>query len=125
LSEVSVEQLQQAQKIVTIVSVQNEYNVMVRKHEALVEYCSKQGIAFIPWFPLGGLSGGAEKVNDLLSDLAKTYNATPQQLAIAWLLKHSPVILPIPGTLSVEHLTANLGAAIITLEEVDYEQLSA
>jgi pyridoxine 4-dehydrogenase len=124
LSEVSVEQLKQAQNIVNIVSVQNEYNVMIRTHEALVDYCTEQGIAFIPWFPLGGLRGGAEKVNELLADLAETYDATPQQLAIAWLLKRSPIILPIPGTLSEDHLIANLESARITLSDADYKQLS-
>ena len=123
LSEVTVEQLQRAQKVAPIVSVQNEYNVLVRRHEALVDYCTEHGIAFIPWFPLGGLSGGAEDVNILLSDMAKKYEASPQQLALAWLLKRSPMILPIPGTLSIEHLEANLHAGVIQLIDADYRQL--
>ncbi|MEJ0072616.1 MAG: aldo/keto reductase [Candidatus Saccharibacteria bacterium] len=124
LSEVDVDQLQRAQKIAAIVSVQNEYNVMVRKYEDLVDYCEAQGIAFIPWFPLGGLSGGAEKVEALLQDMAAKYDATAQQIALAWLLKRSPVMLPIPGTLSVDHLKSNLASAGIRLSDEDYAQLT-
>lgn len=123
LSEVSVEQLQRAQKVVPIASVQNEYNVLERKHETLVDYCTEQSIAFIPWFPLGGLAGGAEKVNALLAELAAKYEASPQQLALAWLLKRSPMILPIPGTLLIEHMEDNLRAAAINLSDKDYERL--
>jgi pyridoxine 4-dehydrogenase len=124
ISEVTLEQLKEARKIVDIVSVQNEYNVVVRKYEALVEYCEDQSIVFIPWFPLGGLSGGAATVNGVLRDIAKTYNATPQQIALAWLLKRSPMILPIPGTLSVDHLITNLESADIILRDKDYELLT-
>jgi pyridoxine 4-dehydrogenase len=123
LSEVSVEQLQRAQKVAPIASVQNQYNVLERKHEALVDYCTEHGVVFIPWFPLGGMAGGAGKVEAKLADLAKKYNATPQQLALAWLLKRSPVIVPIPGTLSAEHLEQNLRAATIQLGDEDYRQL--
>lgn len=124
LSEVSVEQLARAQKVAKIVSVQNEYNILERRHEELVEYCSKHSIVFIPWFPLGGLSGGAEKVAASLVEIAKKYQAAPQQIAIAWLLKRSPVILPIPGTLSIAHLKANLQSGSIDLSEGDYSELS-
>jgi aryl-alcohol dehydrogenase-like predicted oxidoreductase len=125
LSEVSVEQLQQAQQVATIVSVQNEYNVLVRRYEALVDYCTEQGVVFIPWFPLGGLSGGSERVEDELREVAAKYNATPQQLALAWLLKRSPMMLPIPGTLSIAHLEENLAAGAIHLSDEDYQELAA
>jgi pyridoxine 4-dehydrogenase len=124
ISEITLEQLKEARKIVEVVSVQNEYNVVIRKHEALVDYCEEQGIAFIPWFPLGGLRGGAETVNNVLKDIAKAYDATPQQIALAWLLKRSRVILPIPGTLSVDHLVTNLESADIPLSDTDYDLLS-
>jgi len=124
LSEVTIEELKRAQKIAPIVSVQNEYNVLVRTHEALVDYCTEQGIAFIPWFPLGGLDGGLEKVERLLQDLARKYKASAPQISLAWLLKRSPIMLPIPGTLSVEHLKSNLEAANIELSEEDYQQLT-
>ncbi|HVX24478.1 MAG TPA: aldo/keto reductase [Candidatus Saccharimonadales bacterium] len=123
LSEVTIEQLQAARKVAPIVSVQNQYNVANRQHEELVDYCTEHGIVFIPWFPLGGLAGDAQKINDLLGELAGKYQATPQQLALAWLLKRSPLILPIPGTLSIEHLASNLQAAAIELSEEDYQNL--
>jgi pyridoxine 4-dehydrogenase len=125
LSEVSIKQLQAAQKVAEIVSVQNEYNVLKRQHEDLVTYCTEQHIVFIPWFPLGGLAGGAEEVAARLQQLAEKYQTTPQQLALAWLLKRSPIMAPIPGTLSPDHLEANLQAATITLSDEDYEQLTA
>lgn len=124
LSEVTVEQLQAAQKVATIASVQNEYNVLQRQHEELVEYCTEQQIVFIPWFPLGGLRGGAEEVAKHLTDMAARYDADPQQIALAWLLKRSPIILPIPGTLSIDHLEANLAAAKIELADEDYKELT-
>jgi pyridoxine 4-dehydrogenase len=124
LSEVSVEQLQVAQEVAPIVSVQNEYNILKRQHEALVNYCTDHEIVFIPWFPLGGLSGGAQEVAARLDRMAKKYDATPQQIALAWLLKRSPIIAPIPGTLSTRHLEANLEAARIELSEEDYQQLA-
>jgi aryl-alcohol dehydrogenase-like predicted oxidoreductase len=123
LSEVNVEQLQRALKVAPIVSVQNQYNVLVRTYEDLVDYCTEQGIAFIPWFPLGGLAGGAQEVEAKLAGLSRKYNATPQQLALAWLLKRSPMILPIPGTLSIDHLEQNLRAAAFQLSDEDYRQL--
>jgi pyridoxine 4-dehydrogenase len=123
LSEVSVEQLQQAQTVVSIVSVQNEYNVAIRKHEDLVDYCTQHGVVFIPWFPLGGLRGDTAKVEQLVAQLAEKYDATSQQIALAWLLERSPVILPIPGTLSIEHLEDNLRAADLHLAPEDYQKL--
>jgi pyridoxine 4-dehydrogenase len=123
LSEVSVDQLKRAQRIVPIISVQNRYNVLSREHEAMVDYCTRNGIVFIPWYPLGGLSGGAEAVKTKLLVLAAKYHATPQQIALAWLLKRSPMILPIPGTLSISHLESNLLAAEINLSSEDFKQL--
>lgn len=124
LSEVTLEQLQRAQKVAPIVSVQNEYNVTVRTHEALLDYCTTNQIVFIPWFPLGGLRGGAEVVAARLADMASRYHASPQQVALAWLLKRSPLMLPIPGTLSVEHLEANIAAAALKLTDADYQTLT-
>lgn len=124
LSEVTVDQLQRAQTVAPIVSVQNEYNVAVRRHEALVDYCTEQDIVFIPWFPLGGLAGDTVKVERLVADVARKYHATPQQIALAWLLRRSPMMLPIPGTLSIDHLKNNLRAAAIDLSDEDYERLS-
>jgi pyridoxine 4-dehydrogenase len=124
LSEVTIAQLQAAQKIVPIVSVQNEYNVLKRQHEDIVDYCSEHEIVFIPWFPLGGLTGGAEEVEARLAELAEKYEATAQQIALAWLLKRSPIIAPIPGTLSQDHLEANLQSATIQLTEEDYDRLT-
>lgn len=124
LSEVSVEQLQRAQQVATIVSVQNEYNVIMRKHDALVDYCTEQGIVFIPWYPLGGLDGGVEKMAKLLAEMAAKYSASAQQIALAWLLKRSAMILPIPGTLSIEHLEANMESAKLVLSDSDYDALT-
>ena len=124
LSEVTIEQLEAAQKVATIVSVQNEYNILKRQHEELIDYCTAHQIVFIPWFPLGGLRGGAEEVATHLADVAQKYAASEQQIALAWLLKRSPIIAPIPGTLSIEHLEANLAATHIQLSAEDYEQLT-
>jgi pyridoxine 4-dehydrogenase len=123
LSEVSIAQIEQAMQLAPIVSVQNEYNLVNRQHEAVLDYCTEHGIIFIPWFPLGGLRGDSARVNALTEDLAKKHGATPQQIALAWLLARSPIILPIPGTLSIEHLTSNLQAASIQLSQADYQSL--
>lgn len=124
LSEVSIGQLEEARSVVPVVSVQNEYNVANRKHEKLVDYCTEHQIAFIPWFPLGGLAGDTERVEELVAQMAQKYVATPQQIALAWLLKRSPVILPIPGTTSVDHLEENLKAVLVHLSDDDYRALS-
>lgn len=121
LSEVNVHQIENARKIVPIVSVQNRYSVSDRASEDVLEYCEKQGIAFIPWFPLaaGQLSGPESPIGRLASKL----NATPSQVALAWLLARSPVILPIPGTSSVEHLEENVAAAGIKLDQAEMRSL--
>ena len=122
LSEVSVAQLQEAQKIATIVSVQNLYNLANRSAEDLLDHAEANGIGFIPWFPLntGKLSGE----HGPLAEIASAHGASPSQLALAWLLKRSPVMLPIPGTASVAHLEDNLAAAEIELSDEQFEALS-
>ena len=111
--------------VAPIASVQNQYNVMARQYEDVVDFCTEQKVAFIPWFPLGGLAGDAAKVVALLTGIAVKYHASAQQIALAWLLKRSPMMLPIPGTLSVQHLEENLAAANIELRDEDYRQLTA
>ena len=121
LSEVSVAEIEQARKVIDIVSVQNEYNITNRKSEAVLDYCTKHNIAFIPWFPVA--SGKLAQPGGKLDQLAKKHNATTSQLSLAWLLHHSPVILPIPGTSSVEHLEENLKAADLTLSDAEWQSL--
>jgi aryl-alcohol dehydrogenase-like predicted oxidoreductase len=121
LSEVSVEQLQAAQKIATIVSVQNLYNLANRDAEPLLEYAEANGIGFIPWFPLA--TGELAKPGGTLDALAKQHDASPSQLALAWLLHRSPVMLPIPGTSSVAHLEDNLRAAELHLSGDEVAEL--
>jgi pyridoxine 4-dehydrogenase len=123
LSEVSVEQIKQARKMVEIVSVQNEYNLGNRKSEAVLEYCEREGLAFIPWFPVA--AGKLAKPGGKLDELAKKHGATVGQLSLAWLLHRSPVMLPIPGTSSVEHLEENVKAADLTLSDDEWNDLEA
>jgi aryl-alcohol dehydrogenase-like predicted oxidoreductase len=123
LSEVSVDEIKQARKVVEIVSVQNQYNLSDRKSEEVLEYCEQEGIAFIPWFPVA--AGKLAKSGGKLDELAKKHNATVSQLSLAWLLHRSPVILPIPGTSSVEHLEENLKAADVTLSDGEWKELEA
>jgi len=120
LSEVSIDQIETALQIVPIATVQNRYNLNDRSHEAVLDYCTKQNIVFIPFFPLGGGSAAQDKK---LNQLAAKYSATPIQIALAWLLKRSPITLPIPGTLSTEHLQSNLVAADIDLSQADFDSL--
>ncbi|GGG58055.1 aldo/keto reductase [Paenibacillus radicis (ex Gao et al. 2016)] len=124
LSEVTVDQLQLAMQIAPIVSVQNEYNVINRKHEALVDFCTQHQIVFIPWFPLGGLFGDTAKVEERVADIARKLNVPTRQVALKWLLQRSPIILPIPGTLSPAHLEDNLRAATLELSQENYEALT-
>ncbi|MGG7510856.1 aldo/keto reductase [Plantibacter sp. YIM 135249] len=123
LSEVSVDELVAAGEIATIASVQNLYNLTNRKSEALLDHAEANGIAFIPWFPLA--TGGLAAPGGVLDDLAKRHDATPSQLALAWLLKRSPVMLPIPGTSSVAHLEDNVRGAELDLSDADFAELSA
>jgi pyridoxine 4-dehydrogenase len=122
LSEVDVEQLEAAQKIATIVSVQNMYNLSMRDAEPLLDKVTDEGIGFIPWFPLA--AGPLAAPDGPLQRIAADHHASPSQLALAWLLKRSPVMLPIPGTSKVTHLEENVGAAEIELSDDEFETLS-
>jgi aryl-alcohol dehydrogenase-like predicted oxidoreductase len=121
LSNVSTEQLARAQRIVSIVSVQNRYNLADRSSEAVLQTCERQQIGFIPWAPLA--VDDASKAGRVLQQIAPQHGASPTQMALAWLLHHSPVMLPIPGTSSVDHLENNLAAARIKLSQEEMEQL--
>jgi pyridoxine 4-dehydrogenase len=123
LSEVTVEEIKQARKVVEIVSVQNQYNLSDRKSEAVLEYCERENIAFIPWFPVA--AGKLAQPGGKLDELAKKHDATVSQLSLAWLLHRSPVMLPIPGTSSVEHLEENLKASDVILSDAEWQQLEA
>ena len=120
LSNVTEDQIERARKIVSIVSVQNRYSFADRESDGVVDYCEKNGFAFIPWFPLGA----GKVAGEVLNQVAKAHQATPKQVAIAWLLKRSPIMLPIPGTSSAEHLEENIAAASLQLSEREYQQLS-
>lgn len=122
LSEVTVEQLEAAQKVAPIVTVQNMYNLSVRSAEPVLDACEAQDIGFIPWFPLA--SGPLAAPDGPLHRIAADHHATPSQLALAWLLKRSPVMLPIPGTSKVAHLEENVAAAEIELTDDEFETLS-
>ena len=122
LSEVSVQQIQHAQTIVPIVSVQNRYSLTDRGSEAVLQYCERQKLGFIPWFPLaaGKLSGGESPIVRVAAKL----KVTPSEVALAWLLARSPVMLPIPGTSSVKHLEENVAAAGLKIDKEKMEELS-
>jgi len=120
LSETDVDQIKKAQEYVKVVSVQNMYSVDNRKWEAELNFCEEQGIAFIPWYPL---SGGNQQALDKLGQVAQKHDATPQQIALSWLLHRSPNILLIPGTSKVKHLEENVKAASIQLSEEDMQSL--
>jgi aryl-alcohol dehydrogenase-like predicted oxidoreductase len=121
LSEVDVDQLEEAQKHATIVSVQNLFNLTSRDAEPLLDHCTEKGIGFIPWFPLA--TGELLEEGGPLAEIAADTGAEPSQLALAWLLRRSPVMLPIPGTSSVDHLDQNLGAAELELTDEQFEAL--
>ena len=121
LSNVTREHIERARKIVPIVSVQNRYSFADREWDYVLDYCEANGIAFIPWAPLGS----GKKAHEVLEEVAKNLNATPFQVAIAWLLRKSPAMLPIPGTSSVEHLEQNLQAASLKLSDEDFGKLSS
>jgi len=123
LSQVDVDELTAAQQVTPIASVQNMYNLTVRKSEPLLDAVTSQGIGFIPWFPLA--AGPLAAADGPLQKIAAERHATPSQLALAWLLKRSPVMLPIPGTSKVAHLEENVAAAEITLSDDEFETLAA
>lgn len=123
LSEVSVSELQEAQQTAEIVTVQNLYNLGHRDAEPLLNHCEEHGIGFIPWFPLA--TGGLAAPGGPLAALSEEHSASPSQLALAWLLRRSPVILPIPGTSSVAHLEENVAGAELQLSDDQFEALSA
>jgi aryl-alcohol dehydrogenase-like predicted oxidoreductase len=123
LSQVSVAELQQAQRVLPVVSVQNLYNLADRSSEDVLQHCEKEGIAFIPWFPVA--AGRLARSGSVLDELAKEHGATQAQLALAWLLHRSPVMLPIPGTGSLAHLEENCAAADLTLTPEELERLSS
>jgi aryl-alcohol dehydrogenase-like predicted oxidoreductase len=123
VSEVSVAELEQAREIATIVSVQNLYNLANRKAEDVLGYAEANNIGFIPWFPIA--TGELARPGGPLDTFAKEHGATPSQLALAWLLRRSPVMLPIPGTSSVAHVEENIAAADIELTDAEFQALSA
>lgn len=120
LSNVTQEHIERARRIVPIVSVQNRYSFADREWDYVVDYCDRSGIAFIPWFPLGA----GRVAGQTLDQIARAHQATPHQVAIAWLLKRSPIMLPIPGTSSVKHLEKNVAAASVQLSDEEYQKLS-
>ena len=122
VSNVSLSELERARKVVTVVSVQNRYNLLERDGEDVLQYCAAHGIPFIPWFPL---HQGRLASDPTLSRIAREREATPPQVALAWLLQRSPVVLPIPGTLSEEHLAENLAATGVRLNADEIRQLDS
>ena len=132
LSEVTPEQIEEARNIVPIVSVQNRYNLFDRKSEATLRYCEQHGIAVLPWYPMGGSAATSiaskaapsdSGTNHPLAEFARDHNCTSNQVALAWLLQASPVILPIPGTASIAHLEENVAAASLNVSEDDWDAL--
>ena len=123
VSEVSVDELKAAREIVDVVSVQNLYNLTNRQSQDVLDYATAEGIAFIPWFPIA--TGDLAAPGSPVAAIAKELDATPAQVALAWLLQKSPVVLPIPGTKSVDHLTDNMGAARLSLSDGDMARLDA
>ena len=120
LSNVTQEHIERARRIVPIVSVQNRYSFADREWDYVVDYCERNGIAFIPWFPLGA----GRVAGQALDQVARAHQATPHQVAIAWLLKRSLIMLPIPGTSSVKHLEENVSASSLQLNDEEFQRLS-
>src|SRR5580700_5308612 len=120
LSNVTREHIERARKIVPISSVQNRYSFADREWDYVVDYCQSHGIAFIPWFPLGA----GKVAGEVLDEIAQAHHATPKQVALAWLWRRSPVMLPIPGTSSIAHLEQNVAAAAVHLTKEEYERLA-
>ena len=120
LSNVTQEHIERARRIVPIVSVQNRYSFADREWDYIVDYCERNGIVFIPWFPLGA----GRIAGEVLNQVAQAHHASPTQVALAWLLRRSPAMLPIPGTSSIEHLEQNVAAASLRLKDEEYEELA-
>ena len=118
LSQVDVDQIERARAVVPITAVQNPYNLSDRGHDDVVDHCAREGIVFVPFFPLRGGGGGRP-----LAEIAERHGATPAQITLAWLLRRSPAMLPIPGTLSIDHLKQNLAALEIELSESEFQAL--
>jgi pyridoxine 4-dehydrogenase len=123
VSNVSVDQLEQARGIVEVVTVQNRYNLTDRSSEDVLDVCEEAGIGFVPWFPLA--MGSLAEEGGPLNELAARHGATPSQVTLAWLLAHSPVMLPIPGTSSIEHLEENVAATRLSLSADEQEEIAA
>jgi aryl-alcohol dehydrogenase-like predicted oxidoreductase len=123
LSEVAVDEIEAAQKHFRVATVQNQYNLVDRKSEAVLDYCEAHGIGFIPWFPLA--AGALARPDSVLSKIAARLRASPAQVALAWVLKRSKAMLPIPGTSSVKHLDENVAASSLQLTKEDFETLDA
>jgi pyridoxine 4-dehydrogenase len=123
LSEVGVDQVEAARRIVPVASVQNRYSLADRAWEPVLDHCEREGIAFLPWFPLG--AGRLAEAGGALVEIARRHHATPAQVALAWLLERSPVMLPIPGTSSVAHLEENLAAAALRLDDDEFQLLGS
>jgi pyridoxine 4-dehydrogenase len=123
LSEVNVAEIKAAHRIVPIATVQNQYNLAYRNYEDVLDYCAHQNIGFIPWFPLA--TGNLAKPHGALTKIARQLDARPAQIALAWLLKKSAVILPIPGTSKVKHLEENTAAALLNLDDSTMEELAS
>ena len=117
LSNVDIDQIERARKVVSIAAVQNAYSLSLRKYDTVVDYCAAEEIVFVPYVPLRGADGAT------VAEIAGRHRATPQQIALAWLLRRSQAILPIPGTLSLEHLKENLAALNIELSDTEFEAL--
>jgi len=123
LSQVTVAQIEAARKVFPVATVQNRYNLADRADEAVLDYCETNGIGFIPWFPLA--AGDLAKPGGVVDTLAKAKGATPGQVALAWMLKRSPVMLPIPGTSRVAHLDENVAGAAVTLTDEEFAEVDA
>lgn len=119
VSEVTVEQVERARKAVPIAAVQNQYNLEERRHDPVVDYCTNEQIPFVPFYPLRG------SVTPALRDVSRRHRATPEQVKLAWLLRRSPMMLPIPGTLRLDHLDQNLAALDVDLTDTEFRSLSA
>jgi pyridoxine 4-dehydrogenase len=118
ISEVGIEEIERAREVVPVVAVQNHYNLTERRHEEVVDHCAREGLLFVPYFPLrGGRAPG-------LAEIAERHQATPEQITLAWLLRRSPTMLPIPGTRSLEHVRENLGALDIEVTDDEFRALS-